>query len=58
MIICDACGRGPSSKVYVMPRWVPKLRSERQTLVWARQAGRRIGLEIKAEIEQTEEEKA
>jgi hypothetical protein len=51
MIVCDVCGRGPSKRVYVMPRWVPKIRSERETLAWARAAGRRIGLEIRREIE-------
>lgn len=51
MIVCDACGRGPSARVYVMPRWVTKIRSERETLVWARAAGRRIGLELRSEIE-------
>jgi hypothetical protein len=34
-----------------MSRWVAKLRSEQQTLAWARQAGRRIGLELRSEIE-------
>jgi hypothetical protein len=34
-----------------MPRWVTKIRSERETLVWARAAGRRIGLELRSEIE-------
>jgi Cys-tRNA synthase (O-phospho-L-seryl-tRNA:Cys-tRNA synthase) len=55
-VVCDVCGRGPSSKVWIMPRyWRAKRqqaseRERRDKLAWARAAGRRIGLEIKAEI--------
>lgn len=51
-VVCDVCGRGPSNRVWIRPRYVPgKPRTDKQRLAWARQAGRRIGLEIGREIE-------
>lgn len=51
-MICDVCGRGPdgAARVFVHPRW-RALRTRDETLAWARTAGRRIGEELRMEIE-------
>lgn len=52
-MICDACGRGPNGRqrIFVLPGRKRPARSHAEVLRWARRAGRRIGLEVRYEIE-------